>query len=878
MKFRVRNRAALLIILSLCLPFPVYAQTKASPNISNISIHLIGQSHIDLAWRWPWWEAQDVIYHTFAQAVHFMQKDPSFRYTQSSAAMFNFIRKAHPRLFKQIQTEVKKGRFELVGGSWVEPDLNMPSGEALVRQFLLGQDFFRKWFHVTCRIGWNPDGFGTPASFAQILAGADMNRYVFIRCPQKAPDFWWLGPADTRVLAYNPTRYLPDMDVLAASFKRFDIPKVFDGIRSISHTLGTHELLFPIGVGDHGGGPTEAMLAPFKLLSKLPGGPKVKMDTVADSLNALLKDKPDRPSFAGEFEFQFPGTYTSHADIKRHNRRVEAMLTAAEAADSFACQLGHYPYPAKELRKDWQRTCFNQFHDILSGTAIHQAYQAPLLYYLETERDLNRQLVSSLNFLAARCDTTGAGQPIVVFNPLSFQRSDIVQVQLDYDRLPTRIQITDAKGRATPGQVVLQEKVYEAFQRCKILFVAHNVPAGGLKVFWITAYDQDGSILPVRGHLSVPPSVTYSRGTILKNTYYHNPSPIAPIPDAGVQAGFGPDGLITMSNRKWQLTIDPKSGNVTSLFDKKNNRQVLSGNGGDRLVLLGDNSGGYTAWNIKWTGEKIPLDHPSSVKIIESGPVRAMVRVKYRLNGSRYQKDIALYSGLNRIETGFYADWRERLHTLKLYWSLNLQNGVFTRQIPYGHITHPTDGTEVPGQQWVDESTPQYGVSLMTTDKYGYDANQNVLGLTLLRSSTDPDPDPDVGLQCSMSALLPHSSTWRQAGTDAQAAQLNVPLLAVIEPPHPGILGRSFTFCRDNASNVQITAIKRAENGNGWIYRLFETNGVKRTDLKLTFPWRPRRVWQCNLLEDNLRPLKIVGKSVTLPITANQLTTVRVIF
>ena len=227
------------------------------PLLQKADIHLTGNAHIDAAWLWPWTETVEVVRQTFGTALQLMNEYPKYTYTQSAAAYDEWMEQKYPAEFNQIKQRVNEGRWEMVGGMWVEPDLNMPDGESQVRQLLIGKRYFQSRFGVDVRIGWNPDSFGYNWQLPQIYKRSGVDYFVTQKMawndtnPLPLKLFWWQSPDGSRVLTYFPHDYGNEIEPI-------NMAKAFAHARE--HNPGTTEMMHLYGVGDHGGGPTRAML------------------------------------------------------------------------------------------------------------------------------------------------------------------------------------------------------------------------------------------------------------------------------------------------------------------------------------------------------------------------------------------------------------------------------------------------------------------------------------------------------------------------------------------------------------------------------------------------------------------------------------------
>jgi len=825
---------ASLFLWLLAAIFPAHASDRASAgapdgssDLSGRTLYLVGQSHIDVAWRWQWPETIGVCRDTFGQAIRLMADYPDFRYSQSSAVLYAAMEENDPALFAAIRKQVAAGRWCIVGGMWVEPDANLPGGEALVRQCLYGQRYFREKFGVEVHTGWLPDTFGMAWTLPQILKGSRMDSLAFAKFDfGPGPLLRWEGPDGSQVMLYNARSVYEKL--AAALGHPGDLSQLPRALNAVAKELGGKAMVLPYGVGDHGGGPTRRDIETFHALGQLPGMPRVKLATADEALAATKAEDPNPPVWRDEANYYHRGCYTSQAEMKRHNRECETLLPNAEKFAVMAQLTGGFSYPRESMAKAWRGVLFNQFHDILPGSSIGPVYADATALYRDVEAAAGGALERALTVLARRASTRGEGDAVIVFNPLPWRRTDIVQVTLDYDKVPEHLTVQDAVGAPWAAQVVESKRIYEAFERCQVIFAARGVPPLGFKVFWVK------------------------------------------------QAGRAPESGLTsgeywLESKRFRIEVDPKTGHLVSLRDKRLGREVLAaGAHANVLRLLGDDAGDHTAWEIKYTGEVMELGASPNVRVIERGPVRATVEVDYLHKGSVYQQRICVYDDLDRLDFPTTVDWRERHTLLKVCFPVALKADSFAREIPFGSVSHPCNGDEVPAQKWVDLSDAAWGVSLLNNCRYGHSVRGSEMTITLLRSPTDPDPVADLGEHTMTYSLYPHAGGWRAAATQRRAEELNAPLLARVTPKHSGPLGAAHTMLAVAPDNVLLAAAKPCEDSDDLLLRIWEAHGqTVRAEVKL--PKAPRAVAEVNLLEDKLGPVRASGDRLVVPLRPYQI-------
>ncbi|MDO8681957.1 MAG: glycoside hydrolase family 38 C-terminal domain-containing protein [Armatimonadota bacterium] len=736
--------------------------------------HLIGHAHIDMNWLWLWPETVQVCQNTFTSVTNLMEEYPEFKFSQSQPPTYVAVQDSKPKLFAKIKERIKDGRWEITGGTWVEGDMNMASGESIVRQIMYAKRYFRETFGKEPEVCWEPDTFGHAWTVPQILKKSGLKYYVFVRCGVGKPMFWWQSPDGSRVLAFN-----------ANTFNGSLVGRITDHTLRWSKQVGIRDCPMIYGVGDHGGGPTRADIEAAANLNKQTVAPKVKFSSIHEFFRTALKQKQDFPVVNGELNFTFRGCYTTHADAKLMNRKSENLLPAAEAFCAIANQMGR-SYPSSDFRDSWHKACFNQFHDIFDGSAIHGSYDYSRELFEKLKKQASGELQGSLKHIAGRIDTRGKGTPIVVFNPLAWTRTDVVEVASPLGGKDTDVHVVDSHGRKFPAQRIGSD----------VVFTARDVPSLGYAVYWIRSG-------PARAR-----SESYAR------------------------AKSGPS-VCRIENEFLAVEVSRTTGTIVSVYDKRARREVVTkGRSCSLLQALSEAPIGMSAWDMGEIKSTVSLARGRDIEVLQQGPVCSSIRTDHWYRESGFAQDIKLYAGVPRIDIHLTADWQEvgtpqkGSTTLKTSFTVDVKDGKATFEIPFGSIERKADGSEVPAQKWIDLSNGSYGVSLLNDCKYGHDVKDNTMRLTLLRSPYDPDPRPDVGMHDVTYSIYPHAGDWRQAGTVRRSYELNNPLIAIAASVHKGKLPSEKSFVSVDSANIIVTAFKKAEDGKGFILRFYESAGT----------------------------------------------------
>ncbi|HEV2273856.1 MAG TPA: glycoside hydrolase family 38 C-terminal domain-containing protein [Acidobacteriaceae bacterium] len=841
------------------------------PVLQQANIHLTGNAHIDAAWLWPWTETVEVVRQTFGTALQLMNEYPKYTYSASAAAYYDWIEQKYPSEFDQIRQRVKEGRWEPVGGMWVEPDLNMPDGESQVRQLLIGKRYFQQRFGSDVRIGWNPDSFGYNWQLPQIYKRSGVDYFVTQKMAWNDTNqlplklFWWQAPDGSRVLTYFPHDYVNPIE---------PIKMASDFARSAVLNPGAREMMHLYGIGDHGGGPTRAMLdagdrwiSPEKAYANLNFGVAAgffsdienKLDTAHSpvwnyetlaagntNLPQPLAGEMSLPVWNDELYFEYHhGVFTSQAQHKRSMRRAEEQMLDAEKWSSIAWLSGT-PYPGNDLNEAWKKVLFNQFHDLAAGSGIRPIYQDAQKDYQMVRFTANSAASRAFDAIASYIDTQGPEKeiPILVFNPLAWPRTDLVNFTVQMPAETANIEIVDHNGKILDSQASPANPATHTFH---VQVLIPEIPSLGYEVVYAR---------PAAGQRSAPTELkTSSSGMSLENQFL-------------------------------RVTVDPQTGCITSLVNKQTNFNAIAGGGcGNLLEAFKDTPKQYDAWNIDADFDKVVTDLKSadSVQLVEHNSLRGVIRVTRHWQNSKFVQDITLYNGLPRVDVVNDIDWHERHILLKAAFPLAASGPRATFEIPYGSIERPTTRNnsveaakfEVPALRWADLGDQRNGFSLINESKYGYDAKGNLLRLSLLRSPTWPDPEADQGHHHFAYALYPHAGDWKQALTVRQGYDFNYHLTAMQIPRHSGSLPVQLSFLKAGAENVVVTAMKKTEDGDGLLVRFYEWAG-KPANVTLNLPKGIVSATLANLMEKpEGAPLQVSGgQEVTVPVTPYEIQTV----
>jgi alpha-mannosidase len=754
---------------------------------------MIGNAHLDPVWLWPWQEGYQEARATFWSAIHRMEEYADFIFTCDQVVLLSWVEEQDPELFEQIRRRVAEGRWVNVGGWWVEPDCNMPMGESFVRQGLYGQRFLQSRFRMPATVGMNVDPFGHNAMLPQILRGQGMDSYCFLRPGPHESDFpktlfWWEAPDGSRVLGYRiPNEYGSHGGSVDGQADK--------SLGQFDKTIG--DLMVFYGVGNHGGGPTKANIDSIHRYDRMGSFGRMTMssprhyfdevlargDGFLDSLDVLRDD----------LQHHAPGCYSAHSGIKAWQKRAQyAVLSAERWAAVIAAQAGA-SYPRGDLERAWKQVLFNQFHDVLPGSAIESAYTDARDQLGEAVSVAKRIIARAHNVIARQVDVPfeEGTQPVLVFNQHPWPVSTEVTLQFGAQR--GGVHVVDDEGRHVVFQKSQSTATTDDASRGTIAFRA-EIPAFGYRLYRL----RPGPAPREAGRTSARPLTATS--SVIENDFL-------------------------------RLEIDPNTGWFTSFLDKVNGVDVMAGVDGAAHTQVCDDptdTWGHRVVSYAWPGDTMKTKR---IVVRESGPLRSRVRVEREWGNSSLVEEFVLAHDSAVLRVDVTLDWREKAHLLKLRFPTVIESPRARYEIPFGSMERPVDGAEEPAQSWVDVSGAiqgsAAGLTVVTTNKHAFDVSpgdQPSIGITAVRSPVYSWHDPrlldpagiyvfqDQGVQEFSYELVSHAGDWTAAQPTRRAAVLGSPVRAMLESSHDGGLPPRHSFASDGAGSVAITAIKGTED------------------------------------------------------------------
>jgi alpha-mannosidase len=815
------------IVLAVAFASIGRAQSAApsAVNPKDYTAWVVGYAHMDMAWLWRWEESiHDIMYNTFSSQLKRMDQTPDYTFAQDQAVVLDSMEHFYPDIFKGLQQKAREGSFVPATSGWVQMDENVSDGESLVRQFLYGQKYSKEKFGHYIRMAWQPDVFGHPVTMPQIASKAGVEFYLFNRPhdPTRPPIIWWKGLDGSRVLGYTtPGEYTQAMDHEHTTVM---------GIKNADR-LGVKNILVLYGEGDHGGGPNPKDIAGIAKLNASPDDVRVKPTNVADYIDVLLTEKKDFPVYEKELNPVFAGCYTTQVDMKRRNRQAEQLLLNAEKMSELAVMFNYRDYnPNRDFSEAWKLALLNQAHDLAAGSGIGPIYADAALQYKEIFARGERALNFSLEDIGLQLNTQGEGVPLVVYNPQSWDRTDLITANVSATNLPVGMKAVNG-DETLPVQILKAGAQDKGRETATVAFVAKNVPQMGLKLYRLVAESGNSS----------------GGGSAVRSG--EKPRPF-------------------LENEFLRIEINPATGNIARLYDKANKREVFHGEGNsltaweDRAVTARSASADYAgpAWNIGLTGKKWDVDKAASVELTEHGPVRATFHVVRHFRDSTFIQDVSLLAGVPRVDVTMTADWYERETFLKAGFPLALQSDKVSAEVPYGVIERDQNGEEAVMGKWVDISGTDGGVAIINNGRNGYDAKDNAIHLSVIRGPWGPDPRADEGEHTFGYSIYPHRGGWREGKVQLQAMGFNSPLLAKQEPRHEspqeiwagrkGGLPDTYSFIKTDSDHVVLYALKQMEGfyDKDAIVRFVECEG-REGDVAVELPQNVRAT-ETTLLED----------------------------
>jgi len=869
----------------------------------------VGHAHIDMNWLWSWPETVALTHDTFRTMLTLMDEFPDFIFSQDQASVYAAIEKYDPAMFDQIRRRVKEGRWEVTASQWVEGDKNMAGGESLSRHILYTRAYFAEKFALSpedVSVDFEPDTFGHPATLPTILARGGVRYYYHCRGSRGPHLYWWVGPDGSKLLVFNDIQwymhFTADHSALAVD------ATIANPLLDFAKATGLRTMPVLYGVGDHGGGPTRRDLRRLIEMDAWPIYPRVEFSTLRRFFEMAEAEAGDIPVITGERNVVFAGCYTSQAWQKEANRHGENLMAAAEAAAVLGDRLADVPYPEATLQEGWRNLLFDQFHDILPGSGIRATRNYTLGHAQDTQAAAMMARTNALRGLSRRVNTerlragfsgggavraykdetesgitmgagvgnaTGMGgesafsvartsdRAYLIFNPLAHARSEVVRVKLWSTELDPAHLVATSEGTSPQPVQVMGSGTYAGHDFLEVAFPV-DVPALGYRAVCVSDRRVElGLPLPEKERL------WDGVGGALRTRRLLEP---------------------VLENGEIVVRVDASSGSLTSLVDKRSDREYVGP--GEHLGVLQyclEAYEGMSAWVVGQFTQRDDLLSGGQLTKLHDGPHVQTLRWTRSLGDTSLTLDISLSDGVPRIDFELQVDWREigsksgGIPHLKVRFPLDLAAPRARFEIPFGSIQRDlANGEEVPAQRWVDLSeVGGTGMTLVNTSKYGFNVEGTSLNMTLLRASIDPDPLPDLGQHTISYGVIPHGAEWAEGDMTQAAEDVNVPLVVTSCDFHEGDLPTMASFVSVAPKNVRLVALKKAQDGDGFIMRLVEVEG-KATEATITLaPELVAEASTATVVDALERPTDaceavLAGQKLTVSVPAYGISAVRV--
>ncbi len=769
------------------------------------TVHMIGNAHIDPVWLWRFGDGLAEIKATFRSALDRIKEYDEFIFTSACAFYYQWVEENCPELFEEIQQAVVDGRWKIVGGMWIQPDCNMPSSESFARHLLYSQHYFYEKFGVIAKTGYNVDSFGHSAGLPALLRQGKIENYVYMRPANDGAEMEYPFPSnafhwqygDDEVVAFHLNDYCTNLDKI-----EIKAPK-YEGYADASPT----DFMMFYGVGNHGGGPT---IKQIEYLLDFRKNTKHKYvfsdpDTFFDSLRQTGQVDVI-PAYRGELQNHASGCYAANSEIKRLNRRAESILGEAEILSAMSSKVTPYRSELPSLQKAWKAVLFNQFHDILCGCCLESALKDASAFMGGAIGEGLKQSYSATQRIAWSIDTSkgvpalskdqgivlweqdNLGTPVVIFNPLSHTVRLPVSVTTFYDCAS----VTDENDNAIPFQ-----KIYGTY--------AKNAPDVREKTFFMAE-------LPPMGW----------------RTYWHyryKEHPLTVTPPTMIAEEH------RLANDRLEVLFDEKTGEIRAI--RTHDGKDLLGSFASRAIVIDD------TMNDTWSHGKFVFDQQigsfgdPTFTIMESGCCQVSLRVRQGWSGSTLEQIYTLYAGDDRLHVSSHVTLNDPTVSVKLCFDSGMTDAEWIREIPGGVITAPQNGREMPMLRYMATKENNRLFAIVNDSKYSCSAKDGELRMIIARSCYFADHFgqrhesmrlQDMGEQAFSYVIVPNAKTLTRVVYTAE--ELHTEWIVVPETYHEGPLPQVASHWHCDAPNVSLTAWKDAEDGNGTVLRITETEGI----------------------------------------------------
>ena len=836
-----------LLSLALAMPNPTSGQADQK------TLFFISNSHLDTQWNWDVKTTiNEYVRNTMEQNFTRLDKYPNLTFNFEGAIRYMWMKEYYPEQYAKLKTYVQNGRWHISGCAVDANDVMVSSAESIMRNWLYANQFFKKEFGV--RGGYDvmlPDCFGFSYALPSLARHCGFKGFHTAKLAwgsaeydQLPPFGIWQGVDGSQIYAvYKPGAYdnheqynknmANDSEMAAITADNYNKYGVAAEIRYVGPRSDRGGAL-----QDNASSSGENTPYWLNLSAQTNGAVKVRIATPDEIFDYLDQNKNQKYHVKdGELPMRTHGvgSYTSRTMLKLWNRRNELLADATEKSASLAQWLGVQTYPQTAINDAWVRNLWQAHHDGITGTSIPNAYLYSMNDYVLVNKTLANLLKTTTGNIVRAMDTQTEGMPVVVYNPLSFQRTDIVEARLTMPAQPEGLRVFDKDGK----EVLSQISSYDDTTGEVVFLFAATVPSLGYAVY----------------------DVRFGEASQLTSSLKMNRR------------------SRQLSNGNYRLTLS-ETGDPSQLIDLANNRQVLSAS---QLQMIYDHEDTWPSWEISYTDilrTPTAVDENVSITKAEDGPLRKSFRVVKEKDGSQFVQYIRMNALDNRIDIVSEVDWQSHERMLKANFQMAFSNPKATYDISLGTIergNRTADCYEVQGHQWADMSTidGSYGLSILNDCKYGWDKpTDSSLRLTLIHTPSTGNSytyqaDQDLGVNLFTYSLFPHQGKWSEL-TQKAASQLNQPLVAVTAPKHEGALGKEVEFLSVSTDQVAVKAVKKAEETNELIVRVYEWAGQQHDQVTLTFPTRVLSAREVNGLEEPVGSVTTSDNTLTFSISKYQ--------
>ena len=789
-------------------------------------VHMIGQAHLDPVWLWRWTEGRAEALATSQSAVDRLDEYPDFHFVRGESLVYRWIEEENPELFERIRAYIDQGRWHVVNGMVIQPDMNIPSGESFVRQALLGKAYMRERLGVEPRIAYCVDSFGHAGSLPQILRGCGFDAYVFMRpAPHEkelpANVFWWQSPDGNRIPTFR-------ISVAYTTRTTNHAEHIDSAVQAKPPQLSQTMCFF--GVGNHGGGPTKQQIENVQSIAHSREDLDIRFSW-PDAFFAAVADELDSlPTVAGELQFHAVGCYSAVSELKRAYRRAECSLLLAERMATLAELWVDRPLPRSRFHALWHELSFNQFHDTLGGSSVREAEDDAVRSLGGITSSAEQLIDDAGRFIAARIDTAGPGGTVVVFNPFAQPVRQCVEYEpwTDWQSWADGAWgLVDDEDRPVPYQMIETHEALSSHRSSlnRLVFPV-ELPPFGYRVYRFAAE------LP-------QPELT--GGAVARDD--------------------------SLENDLLRVEFDPTSGNIVSCLHKASGLELAGAGGWNVAQVLEDESDTWSH-DVRGYGEPIGAFGDARLSVVDTGPLQASLLIERTYEGNRWLQQVILRHGDRQILIRNWLTWQGRFRLIKLACDVAVDEPQAAHDIPFGWCTRPVDGSEVPTHMWMDvaglahrDGAQIAGAAMLNDGRYGCDVQGTVMRLTILRSPPYAYHRPhasgskhrydwiDQGYHEFTVALQPHIGGWQDNDVVQRARELNMPLPLITTHAHSGDRPRVDSLLHLTSPEMEITALKSAEDGDGYIVRVADRHGRG---------WQGHLHWQDQSFSLEVEPFQVI--------------------